>query len=475
MQQLSAMDAAFVHGETLALPMHFSSVAIYDQSSAPGGKVRFKDILEVFQDAMHQVPLFRRRLVEVPLTLDQPYWIEDPHFDIEFHVRHVALPAPGDWRQFYIQLARLHSRPIDRSRPLWEAIVIEGLNNLEGIPEGSFAIMTKIHHAAMDGAAAAQLFTSIHEFGLEPRQRPNTSQPFLVEEAPSKADLLLRSYGNGLKRAGRLVNGLRSAARGYGAARKAVKRGELQAPPVVPESRFNQTPSAHRVITSLQLSLAEVQAARKKVDGLTLNEFMLAVFGGAMRQYLEAKGELPEEGMVAQAPVNLRSKRSTGDDGNQITTINIALRSDIADPLERLRAVQAASHNAKEYARTLGTELLPELSRGIPPLLVKGLLAVQHGEKTPRLKALMPKPANTIISNVAGSPIPFYLCGARAVSGMALGPIMPGVGLFQSVISHDDWLIVSAVCCRTIMPDPEFYQQCLRDSYAAVLAACQKA
>ena len=140
MEQLSSIDATFIQAENPALPMHISSVSIYDPSTAPGGKVRFKDIIQLYEDAIYEVPLLRRRLVEVPGNMDFPFWREDPDFDVEFHVRHIALPKPGDWRQFYIQLARLHSRQLDMQRPLWEVYVIEGLNDLDGCPSGACAI-----------------------------------------------------------------------------------------------------------------------------------------------------------------------------------------------------------------------------------------------------------------------------------------------------------------------------------------------
>ena len=130
--------------------MHIGSLAIYDQRTAPGGQVTFKDILQFFKKRLHKARAFRQRVARVPLSLDHPYWIEDPDFDLEFHVRHIALPNPGDWRQLCIQAARLHARPLDRSKPLWEAYVIEGLDNVAGVPKGSFALLTKIHHAAID-------------------------------------------------------------------------------------------------------------------------------------------------------------------------------------------------------------------------------------------------------------------------------------------------------------------------------------
>ena len=163
MQQLSGMDAAFLYAETPRAHMAGGGIAIYDPSTAPGGRVTFKGILDHIDKRLHEARVFRQRLVRVPLDLDHPYWIEDPDFDLEFHVRHIALPEPGDWRQLCIQVARLVSRPLDLDRPLWELYVIEGLDNVEGVPAGSFALVTKVHHAAIDGMSGMEMTSAIHD------------------------------------------------------------------------------------------------------------------------------------------------------------------------------------------------------------------------------------------------------------------------------------------------------------------------
>ena len=197
MQQLSGMDSIFLATERLGVPQHIGGVSLYDQSTAPGGKVRFKDILNIFESRAHLSPIFRRRLVEVPLGLDQPYWVEDKEFDPEFHVRHVALPKPGDWRQLCILSARIHSRPLDLARPLWEAYVIEGLDGVAGVPSGSFALLTKVHHSAMDGVTGMQFYGALHDLTPEPREikRPPAK---LLETSPSTPELLTRAYFNNL-------------------------------------------------------------------------------------------------------------------------------------------------------------------------------------------------------------------------------------------------------------------------------------
>ena len=163
MRQLSALDRLFLTQERPGTPMHISVLLFYSQQTAPGGRVRFRDIVKVFADRAHEVPLLHLRVQEVPFELDNPYWVHDDHFNIESHVNHVALPKPGDWRQLCIMAARIHARPVDRSRPLWEATVIEGLDNIEFLPRGSFAILLKMHHAAVDGIAARHALEVLHD------------------------------------------------------------------------------------------------------------------------------------------------------------------------------------------------------------------------------------------------------------------------------------------------------------------------
>ena len=199
-QQLSGMDASFLYGETPRAHMAGGGIAIYDPSTAPGGKVTFKGVLQHVEERLHLARVFRQRLVRVPLDLDHPYWIEDPDFDLEFHIRHIALPAPGDWRQLCIQVARLISRPLDLDRPLWEMYVIEGLDNVEGVPKGSFAVISKVHHAAIDGMSGMEMTSAIHDDdAIGDLPEPPTS-PWKPEPIPSSGDLLWRAGMNNARR-----------------------------------------------------------------------------------------------------------------------------------------------------------------------------------------------------------------------------------------------------------------------------------
>ena len=164
--------------------MHIGAIMIYDPSTVKGGKQGFKDILWAIESRLHLVPGFREKLVHVPLSLDHPYWIEDKDFDLEYHVRHIRLPEPGDWRQLCIQAARLHSRPLDLTRPLWEFTVVEGLDAIPGLPKGSYAIVLKIHHACIDGMSSVDMVEAIHDLQPKPEEVP-ASRPWSGEQAPN--------------------------------------------------------------------------------------------------------------------------------------------------------------------------------------------------------------------------------------------------------------------------------------------------
>ena len=198
MQQLSGQDASFVYLETPSTPMHIGSVGIYDPSTAPGGFVRFKDILSFIESRLSGARSFRQRLVRVPFDLDHPYWIEDPDFDIEYHVRHIALPKPGDWRQLCIQVARLHARPMDLSKPLWEFTIIEGLDNIPGLPPGCFALLAKVHHAAIDGMSGVEMSAAIHDTTADKPDRI-PADDWKADSKPGIADLLVQGYFNALR------------------------------------------------------------------------------------------------------------------------------------------------------------------------------------------------------------------------------------------------------------------------------------
>src|SRR5512134_3381820 len=191
MRQLSKNDALFLASESVHSNSNVSLITIYDPSTAPGGRLQFKSILALVQSRLHRSPIFRQKLQRVPFGLDEPYWVEDENFDLEYHVRNIALPRPGDWRQFCIQASRIHARPLDPNRPLWEIYVIEGLDSLLDLPKDSFALLTKLHHAAIDVEQGTEIITLLHDTSPQPPP-PEPPEPWFPESAPSSLELVWR-------------------------------------------------------------------------------------------------------------------------------------------------------------------------------------------------------------------------------------------------------------------------------------------
>ncbi|MEM8547871.1 MAG: wax ester/triacylglycerol synthase family O-acyltransferase, partial [Pseudomonadota bacterium] len=396
MEQLSGLDASFVYMETANTPMHIGSLAIYDQSTAPGGHVRFKDILAFYEERLHRSSVFRRRLARVPMSLDHPYWIEDPDFDLEFHVRHIALPKPGDWRQLCIQTSRLHARPMDLNRPLWEVYVIEGLDAVEGVPKGSFALVTKTHHAAIDGVSGAQIAQALHDLSPVADVAPPT-RDWVAEREPTGVEMLARTgsrvVASPLRAAKFLREGVPALARLAGG----LASKELNRPPPVPRTRFNGQVSSHRVFDARTFSLDEIRAIKAE-HGVSVNDVVVSVCGGALRRYLEAKFELPEESLVAMAPMSTRSANAEAG-GNQVVTLSLPVGSNIADPVERTLAVHEGSQNAKKMTFAMGPELLTHAAEFLPSTTSNMLV---RGFSRMRLAESIPPVFNTVITNVPG-------------------------------------------------------------------------
>ena len=266
MQQLSEMDSNFLQQESVCTPMHISPIIVYDQSARKEGKVRYKEILTVFERNLHKSAIFRRKLAGGAMGLDTPYWVEDRNFDLEFHVRHIALPKPGDWRQFCILLARLQARGLDMKRPLWEAYIIEGLSGVEGLPENSFAIMLKIHHSAIDGISGAEIITAIHSLTNEVAP-PAVEDNWEGESAPSQLEVWSRAYLHNLKRPIKFVETVSSLVPAVIRAGKlsAEAEGGNRGKPLAAKTRFNapgqfQQPGDR---CTLIMDLAEIKAMQQ--------------------------------------------------------------------------------------------------------------------------------------------------------------------------------------------------------------------
>src|SRR5215211_2656685 len=455
--------------ETPGTPAHILFLSTSDPGTAPGGRIAFEDVLQHVERRLPRSREFRRKLVRVPLGLDRPYWVEDADFDLEFHVREVAVPPPGSWRQLTDVVGRIHGRPLDLSRPPWELYVIEGLGDgTDGIPGHGFAVMLKIHHAAVDGIAGVEIITALHDHAPD-AEGPSLADEWRPEADPSAPTLLGRAVVNTVVKPWRLVQVVRRAAPSVVRVIGESRRGELETGrPDIARTKFNGRVTAHRTLGGRRAALADVRAARALVDGASVNDVVLAAVGGALRRYLDARDELPDVPLIAVVPISTRTVDELGTGGNQVATLTTTLATDVADPVERLAAVTNGTRNLKKLSEAVGARTLTELSNAMPGLLIGVATRAQSAMWARNRGRLL---ANTTVSNVPGPTEPRYFCGARLVGPYLGGPVSMGTGLIHTVLSCAGEITISFVADRELLPDPAEYEQCIEDSLHELFAA----
>ena len=468
LKQLSGQDNSFLELEKLGLPQHIASIAIYDQSTAPGGIVRFKQILGHLESRLHLSPLFRTKLLQAPLDLDRPYLIDDEDFDLEYHVRHIALPQPGDWRQLCILIARINARALDLSRPLWELYVIEGLDKIPQVPPGSFAILHKIHHCVVDGVSAVEMQAAIHDMSPEPR-KVEPEKHRVINTPPTPIELGVRAYLNALRKPRRIFK-LAQRIIGQQAASRKQSESERASPAERKvTTRFNGAISPHRVLDSVTLDFAEVRAIKNTIPGATINDAILAIVSGALRKFLESVGELPKESLTCGCPIDVRDPSERGTGGNVIGFMGVRLRTEIADPMDRFRAVHASAVSAKSEAQASDVRIPREFMEAVPSGIMTAAMRVQA------VMGVNATPFNTMVTNVPGTSSDLYFAGAQSVEGFGIGPLVPGVALFHTatsvVVNKEGRILLSFWACRDAMPNPQVYRQCILESYAELREA----
>lgn len=462
MHQLSPQDAQFLYTETEHNLTHVTSVSIFDPSTVPEGRiVRFKDIISHFRERLAYNPLFSRRLLRIPLELDYPYWVDDEFFDLESHIHHGRLPEPGDWRQFCIHMARYHSRPLDMNRPPWEIFVVEGLDNVEGLARGCYAIATKIHHAAVDGASLMKFFASIADGDnqgtpLVPLEMPDVDEA----EVPSSGDVLRRALSNNIKSPVRVVETVLRAAPGLvRAAQESVARREKERSPV-PPTRFNVDLSPHKMFDARVVPLDTLKAIRELAPGVTINDVVLAVCAGGLRRYLLKHEELPTDPLIAWVPINARPRGADGGDmpGNNITAMTTPIFTDEPDALRRLIRINQSTRTSKEARSGISARLMTDVTRHVPAAtqVLASRLLLRSG--------IAARMCNLFISNVPGPQQPMYMNGARMVRSVGLAPLADGMGLFIGTPSYDGQMSFNVISTREVLPDIEFFMDCLVDS-----------
>ncbi len=482
MRQLTSLDAQFLNVESPTTVGHVGSLIVLDPGTAPGGRWDLESVRAVFEPRLHLAAPLRQRLVEVPLGLGRPYWVDDPHFDIEFHLRELALPSPGTREQLGEQVARIHARQLDRSRPLWEAYVITGL---EG---GRSAFYSKIHHAAIDGVSGAEILETIMDISVEPRDVPPEDEPFVPRRLPSTLNLVRRGvqqlafnpvellatvprsiqYVDQLPGAGN-VPGVRLVSGAAGAVGRLL--GEPSRPRLddrelkAPRTPLNGAITAHRRFAFGSLPMSEVKQV-KNAFGMTVNDVVMALTATALRRWLLDHDALPATPLVAAVPVSIRTEDERGEGGNQVSVMLAELPTHLADPEERLVAMGASMSEAKRAFDAVPASLLQDLSTLIPTALSG--LAARALFKLATVPGLL---FNLFVSNVPGPQLPLYIAGAR-VEGIypvsAVTDITGGLNI--TLFSYDGSLDFGLIACREMVPDVWNLIGYLEDAMAEMVA-----
>jgi WS/DGAT/MGAT family acyltransferase len=455
MDNLSAIDAAFLYAETPHTPMHVAALQFYDPATAPNGCVPIERIIDNVRRRAHRIDCFHRKLLETKWQLDHPRWIDDVDFDPAQHVFKVSIPTPGDWRALCETVARLNAEPLDRTRPLWEMHVLTGLDDIDSLPPGAFAILTKIHHAAVDGVAGIGVTAALHD--LEPTGTQPEARDPLTEKVPTQLDLIAGAMCKAVGRPLRVLNAWPALARLASAA--------YATPPIAiaPRTRFNRRVSGQRTFDAIRVPLAGLKASQALVDGATINDVVLSIVGGALRRYLDSHDELPRRTLTAMVPISTRKEITHISEGNQISQMIVGLGTDLGNARDRLQAVQRASARAKPAANRVDAATLATLTE-LPPAPLAAF-AIKTLTRQPGNPAF-----NTVVTNVKGPPVPFYTCGAKLVGAYGTGPITDGLGIIHTALSYYGELTLSVLACPKLMPDVEFYVDCLRAGYEELVA-----
>jgi diacylglycerol O-acyltransferase / wax synthase len=478
MRQLTSLDAQFLAFETPRAFGHVGGLAVYDPSTAPGGTLTADDIRELVAQRIHMLPPFTQKLVNVPFGLDHPYWIEDPDFDLDFHVREIGLAPPGDDHQLAEQVARIVARPLDRARPLWEMYLIRGL---EG---GRDALLTKIHHSAVDGVSGNEILAILLDLSAEGRDVPAPGGSRRGESVPSELSLLARGLLGLPRQAIRAVNAAPTAMRhidalpwvsvipGTRLARRAGNRLAMLLPGSMgdsdlletpagraPRTRFSGPISAHRRLAIGSLPLNTIKAIKNELD-VTLNDVVVALCASMMRAWLLERDELPDEPLVAMVPVSVRTEQQMGDFGNRISAMFVPIPTDEPDPRRRIERTHEVLRAAKERHAATPASLMQDASQFIPPAVMSSASRVTLG-----VLARSPMPAlNLVISNVPGPREPLYCAGAELMAYYPVSTIVDGVGLNITVLSYRDHIDVGIIGDRDQLGDAWPMLDGLRDA-----------
>jgi len=490
MDRLTGLDGAFLSLESPTTHLQILGALVFDPTGVEGG-VDFWTVRSLIADRLGLVPPFRQRMVEVPFGLQHPAMVDDPDFDLDFHVRRARLPEPGGQAELAALVADIASRPLDRGRPLWEFHVVEGLEH------GRLAIVPKVHHAIIDGVSGAQVMAAFFDLSPVPAPVPLFGPP---AGAPVAGDVAA-GPGEGRSAAGdprwspdslpgewerwRDVLGslpghaevvVRTVSRSISTIRGLNGRNREEPGPVppspfeAPRTSINRAISPHRRVALAELSMSDVDRVRQVLGGTT-NDVVLAVTSGALRSFFAGRGEQPESSLVGMVPVSVRTEEEDGTLGNRVSAMLVSLATTVEDPVARLRRIVEEARRAKEHSRFVDPGVFAGWAQSLVPSVATRLTRLITNF---RLFDHVAPLFNLIVSNVPGPDFPLYLAGARMVAMYPLGPIIEGVGMNVTVFSYLDGLYVGIQGCRVLVPDIDAMARAMEQALAELVVQANR-
>jgi diacylglycerol O-acyltransferase len=457
-RQVSGYDAAFLYAESATSPMHVATLNIVE------GSLKYEDFKEIIASKLHLIPKFRQRLLNVPMNLDYPYWVDDPNFDIDLHLNRLKLPDPSDWKTLRYLTSKLFSAPLDLRRPLWSIHFIEGIDEIAQVPKGSVAIVTKVHHVMIDGNSGVGIMGVLYDSDSDAnKQKRSKPKPFDPDPLPDELSLLLKSGYGFLKNPFKIPKTIGETVFNFVKSKAAntlsIQKEFSETKFPVPITIFNGSISAKRTWGTAILSFDRINSL-KKVMGGSINDMILAICAGAIRRYLAEKEKLPLHPLVANVPISIRKENST-EMNNQIANMMIQLATHIEDPLERLEYIQEQTMLGKSRHNTLGAKTLSKMADVVP----FGLANIAAGLYSKyNIKDLHRPPFNVTITNVPGPRVPLYLNGHKVVSIFGLTPVVDGFGLIIAAFSYNGQVTITTTSDAKTMPDADLFSRYIRES-----------
>jgi len=460
MERLSAFDASLLYSESSSVPLHVSSIAELDTTTIPGG-YSFERMRDHLESRLQALPELRSKLANTSFNLDHPVWVEDPHLDLSYHLRRTALPTPGGRVELSEVCGRIASAPLDRSKPLWEMWVIEGLNGTDPRHGGPVALMIKVHHAAVDGVSAAGLISKLCD--LDPDAPP--PEPVAGPGGGSALEIAADGLVRAITRPLQLVRAVpETVSTVLGTISRARRGTAMAAPFTAPPTVFNAEITSDRVLAFAQLELDDVKRVKNHF-GVKVNDVVMALCSGALRRYLSNRGELPDKPLLAVVPASVHDKWDRPG-RNQLSGFFCNLKTTIEDPVQRLLAIAESSSRAKAHSAAIAPTLLVDITQALPPAMFG--VAIELMSHTP----LKHTPIhNAVISNICGPEAELYAMGARITAMYPFGPIFHGSGLNITVLSLSGKLNVGIISCGKLVRDLWDLADCFEAELKELLAA----